>query len=241
MSGIDLERVATLDILTELKRRYACLTKPEKRVVFIGAPGSGKGTQSILLRKDYCLCHLSTGDMLREAVSAGSSLGKEAKAAMDNGKLVADNIVVGLIEEKLQSPECKRGFILDGFPRNVPQADLLKDMLSKYKQKIDDVFYFDVPDSMLFKRICGRRIHPASGRSYHVDFAPPKVDGKDDVTGDPLIQRKDDNEETLRKRLHTFHTQTTPLLDYYNKLGNLVTLDGSKKPKEVTDELFKKL
>uniref|UniRef100_A0A0G4H5T4 Adenylate kinase active site lid domain-containing protein n=1 Tax=Chromera velia CCMP2878 TaxID=1169474 RepID=A0A0G4H5T4_9ALVE len=237
MSGVDLEGVATVDLLGELKRRYNCLSKPEKRVVFVGAPGSGKGTQSTWLKREFCLCHLSTGDMLRDAVKAGTTLGKEAKKAMDEGKLVSDEIVVGLIEEKIGTPACKRGFILDGFPRNVTQADKLKGMLEGHKMKLDGVFHFDTPDDLLVKRVCGRRIHQASGRTYHTEFAPPKVAGKDDVTGEPLIQRKDDNEETLRKRLATYHSQTKPLLDYYGKSGILFHLDATKAAKEVESQL----
>ncbi|CEM35942.1 unnamed protein product [Vitrella brassicaformis CCMP3155] len=236
---VDLENVPTLDLLGEIKRRYLCLSKPEKRVVFLGAPGSGKGTQSTILRRDYCLCHLSTGDMLRDAVAAGTDLGKKAKEAMDAGKLVSDDIVVGLIEEKLKAPECKRGFILDGFPRNTAQADKLRTTLDKNKMLLDAVVNFEVPDELLVKRVCGRRVHPASGRTYHVDFAPPKRPGVDDVTGEPLIQRKDDNEETLRKRLETFHSQTVPLVSYYQKQGILHSINAAENPNVVTQEMYK--
>ncbi|CDJ27383.1 adenylate kinase, putative [Eimeria mitis] len=200
--GVSLDKVSTTDLLEELKRRYSCLSKPEGRYIFLGAPGSGKGTQSANLQKSHCYCHISTGDMLRDAVAAGTELGQKAKGIMAAGQLVPDDLVLELLSERMRSPECSRGFILDGYPRNQEQANALDKLLESQKQKIDGVVFFDTPEETLVQRVCGRRIHPASGRVYHSIFRPPKVPNKDDVTGEDLIQRKDDNEETLRKRLH---------------------------------------
>eukprot|EP00475_Leptophrys_vorax_P016382 TRINITY_DN22837_c0_g1_i1.p1 TRINITY_DN22837_c0_g1~~TRINITY_DN22837_c0_g1_i1.p1 ORF type:complete len:241 (+),score=19.79 TRINITY_DN22837_c0_g1_i1:156-878(+) len=236
-----LEDVCDRDLMHELLRRMKCAPKPEKRVVLIGPPGCGKGTQSPIIKEEHCLCHLATGDMLRAAVANKTPLGVKAKEAMDKGELVSDDLVVGIIDEAIKRPSCSKGFILDGFPRTVVQAEKLDGMLAKEGLKIDRVLNFDVPDAVLEERITGRWVHPASGRSYHTKFEPPKVAGKDDITGDPLVQRKDDNVETLRSRLSSFHRQTTPVIDYYNKKGVVVNLQADKKAAEVTSDVRKAL
>lgn len=233
----DLADVATTDLMTELLRRMKCASKPEKRVILIGPPGCGKGTQSPLLKDEYCLCHLATGDMLRSAVAAKTPLGLKAKEAMDKGQLVSDDLVVGIIDEAIKRPSCEKGFILDGFPRTVTQAEKLDAMLEKQGAKVDKVLNFEIADSILEERITGRWIHPASGRSYHTKFAPPKVAGKDDITGESLIQRKDDNAEVLKSRLEAFHKQTKPVIDYYTEKGIAVGLHAEKSPKEVSSEI----
>eukprot|EP01116_Phalansterium_solitarium_P020308 TRINITY_DN5948_c0_g1_i1.p2 TRINITY_DN5948_c0_g1~~TRINITY_DN5948_c0_g1_i1.p2 ORF type:complete len:239 (-),score=105.36 TRINITY_DN5948_c0_g1_i1:289-1005(-) len=202
-------------------------SRDKLRVVFIGPPGAGKGTQAAFLKKDHCVCHLATGDMLRDAIRSGSPIGKAAKEVMDKGGLVSDEIMVGLIQDAIKTPDCKDGFILDGFPRTIQQAEKLDQMLDAEKAKIDRAFEFAIDDNLLVRRISGRRVHPASGRTYHVDFFPPKVADKDDVTGEALIQRSDDNEETLRKRLGAFHQYTTPVIGFYKAKGILSTLDAS--------------
>jgi len=203
------------------------------RTVFIGPPGSGKGTQAFNLKRDYCVCHLSTGDMLRENIEKGTELGKKAKEAVSSGALVADELIIGMIGEAIKQPDCKTGFILDGFPRTVPQAEKLDEMLKKENATLDRAFEFAIEDSLLVKRISGRRVHLSSGRVYHVDFSPPKVPGKDDVTGEPLTQRPDDNAEVLQKRLDSYHKYTAPVVSFYKKKDLLTVLDASKKPTDV--------
>jgi len=236
-----LDDVPTTDLMSELMKRLRCSPKPERRIILIGPPGCGKGTQSPIIKEEHCLCHLATGDMLRAAVAAKTPLGVQAKAAMDKGELVTDDLVVGIIDEAIKKPSCQKGFILDGFPRTTVQAQKLDEMLAHSNTKIDKVLNFDIPDSVLEERVTGRWIHPGSGRSYHTKFAPPKVPGKDDITGEPLIQRKDDNAETLRSRLAAFHRQTEPVIDYYRKKGVVADLHAEKPPKEVSAEVNKVL
>ncbi|XVE56616.1 hypothetical protein DITRI_Ditri04bG0025200 [Diplodiscus trichospermus] len=240
-SSVDLEDVQSESLMSELLRRMKCATKPEKRLILVGPPGSGKGTQSPMIKDEYCLCHLATGDMLRAAVAAKTPLGIKAKEAMDKGELVSDDLVVGIIDEAMKKPSCRKGFILDGFPRTVGQAQKLDEMLDKQGAKIDKVLDFAIDDAILEERITGRWIHPASGRTYHTKFAPPKVPGIDDVTGEPLIQRKDDTAAVLSSRLEAFHKQTKPVIDYYSKKGIVAKLHAEKSPKEVTDEVQKVL
>ncbi|KAI3856226.1 hypothetical protein MKX03_027808 [Papaver bracteatum] len=241
-SSIDLENVESASLVTELLRRMKCYTKPDKRLILIvfGLPGSGKGTQSPIIKDEYCLCHLATGDMPRAAVAAKTPLGVKVKEAMDRGDLVSDDLVVGIIDEAMKKPSCQKGFILDGFPRTVVQAEKLDEMLGKQGAKIDKVLNFGIDDSILEERITGRWIHPSSGRSYHTKFAPPKIPGVDDVTGEPLIQRKDDTAKVLKSRLESFHRQTKTVIDYYGKKGVVAALHAEKSPKDVTSEVQKK-
>jgi adenylate kinase len=182
------------------------------RVILLGGPGAGKGTQAGYITQKYNIPQISTGDMLRAHVKAGTELGKAAKKIMDDGGLVSDDIIMGMIKERIKEDDCKNGYLFDGFPRTIPQADALKEG----GIPVDAVVEIDVDDDEIIKRMSGRRVHLASGRTYHVVFNPPKVEGKDDVTGEDLIQRDDDQEETVRKRLEVYHEQTEPLIEYYS-------------------------
>jgi len=183
------------------------------RVILLGGPGAGKGTQANYIKEKYAIPQISTGDMLRAHVKAGTELGQAAKKIMDQGGLVSDDIIIGMVKERIQEDDCKNGFLFDGFPRTIPQADALKSA----GIQVDAVVEIDVPDEEIIRRMSGRRVHLGSGRTYHVVFNPPKEEGKDDVTGEPLIQRDDDKEETVRARLKVYHDQTEPLVDYYTK------------------------
>lgn len=220
--AVNLTKVATVELIAEVQRRMTCAEKKETRTVFFGPPGAGKGTQAPKMRDEYCLCHLSTGDMLRAAIKNGSEMGKKAKSIMDAGKLVGDDVVAGIVAEAIKGPECKRGFILDGFPRTVAQAKLLDDLLTQQKLSIDSVVNLQIDDELLVKRVTGRRIHEKSGRVYNVFFDPPAVEDKDDVTGEPLMKRSDDTADKLRVRLQEFHNKTSPVLAYYgDKVTNI--------------------
>jgi len=208
------------------------------RVILLGPPGSGKGTQGGVLKEKHRVCHLATGDILREAVSKGTPMGLAAKAKMDAGELVPDEVVVGIIEDSLKTADCKRGFVLDGFPRTIPQADMLDSMLDRQHQTLDSVLEFSIPDSLLVDRITGRLVHKSSGRTYHEKFAPPKVAGKDDLTGEDLTRRSDDNVEALKKRLDAYHKQTVPLVDYYKKKGIHSVVEASKPAAECQQQIF---
>jgi adenylate kinase len=183
------------------------------KLILLGGPGAGKGTQAAFITEKYGIPQISTGDMLRAAVKAGTPMGLAAKKVMDAGGLVSDEIILGLIGERLKQPDCANGFLLDGFPRTIPQAESLR----AQGVELDCVIEIDVSDEEIIKRMSGRRVHLGSGRTYHVIFNPPKVEGKDDATGEPLIQRDDDKEETVRKRLTAYHSQTKPLTDFYSK------------------------
>ena len=182
------------------------------RLILLGPPGAGKGTQANFIKEKFGIPQISTGDMLRAAVKAGTPLGVAAKKVMDSGGLVSDDLIIGLVKDRLKEPDCANGYMFDGFPRTIPQADAMKDAAVK----IDFVLEIDVPDEEIIMRMSGRRVHEASGRTYHIKFNPPKVEGKDDVTGEPLIQRKDDEEATVKKRLDVYHSQTKPLVAYYS-------------------------
>jgi len=208
------------------------------RTILIGPPGAGKGTQAPRIQEQFCVCHLATGDMLREQVAKKTPLGVQAKRIMDTGGLVSDDIVVGMIKDQLENnKQCKNGFVLDGFPRTVPQAEKLDNMLLDRKEKIDSVVQLQIEDQLLISRITGRLIHPASGRTYHKEFHPPKKPMVDDVSGEPLIQRSDDNVDTLRKRLAAFHSQTGPVIDYYKGKGLWHRIDAAQSPSVVWDHL----
>jgi adenylate kinase len=209
------------------------------RVILLGAPGSGKGTQAQAITEKFRIPQISTGDMLRAAVREGTPLGLEAKKIMDAGQLVSDDIILGLIKERIQAEDCRNGFLLDGFPRTIAQADGLAAM----GVAIDRVVEFVVDDEEIVKRMSGRRVHPASGRVYHVVFNPPREEGKDDATGEPLIQRDDDREATVRKRLEVYHDQTKPLVGYYRRKAEqgpvkFASIDGIGSVDAIRDRLF---
>ena len=194
------------------------------KLILLGAPGAGKGTQAQFIREKYGIPQISTGDMLRAAVKAGTPLGLEAKKVMDAGGLVSDDLIINLVKDRIAQPDCAQGFLFDGFPRTIPQADAMK----AAGVKLDYVLEIDVPFDAIIERMSGRRSHPASGRTYHVKFNPPKVEGVDDVTGEPLVQRADDQEETVKKRLEVYSAQTRPLVDYY---GDWAKAEPTAAPK----------
>lgn len=194
------------------------------RLILLGAPGAGKGTQATFICQKYGIPQISTGDMLRAAVKAGTPLGIEAKKVMDAGGLVSDELIINLVKDRIAQPDCTQGFLFDGFPRTIPQAEAMR----AAGVKLDYVLEIDVPFEAIVERMSGRRSHPASGRTYHVKFNPPKVEGKDDVTGEPLVQRDDDKEETVNKRLEVYSAQTRPLVDYY---ANWAKQDPAAAPK----------
>jgi adenylate kinase len=209
------------------------------RVILLGSPGSGKGTQAQAITEKFGIPQISTGDMLRAAVREGTPLGKEAKKIMDAGLLVSDDIILGLIQERVKLPDCISGFLLDGFPRTIAQADGLAQM----GLAIDNVVEFVVDDEEIVNRMSGRRVHPGSGRTYHTVFNPPKQEGKDDETGEPLIQRDDDQEETVRKRLSVYHEQTKPLVGYYQQKAEqgsvrFASINGIGPMEAITERIF---
>ena len=215
------------------------------RLILLGGPGAGKGTQANHIKDRYQIPQISTGDMLRAAVKAGTKLGKEAKGYMDAGGLVPDGVIIGLVKERIKEADCENGFLFDGFPRTIPQADAMKEA----GVPIDAVVDIDVPDAEIIKRMSGRRAHLASGRTYHVVFNPPKEEGKDDVTGEPLVQRDDDKEETVRNRLEVYHEQTEPLIGYYQEWERSGEADAPKYIKiqgvggvdQIRDQIFASL
>ena len=211
-------------------------------IVLLGPPGAGKGTQAESICSSYGIPHISTGNMLREAIEAGTKLGLEAKSLMDSGILVSDEVIIGLVEERISAPDCSSGFLFDGFPRTIPQAEALVER----GIKIDAVVEIDVPDEDIINRMSGRRMHPASGRNYHIIYNPPVNEGKDDLTGELLIQREDDKPETVRDRLKVYEEQTSPLVDFYSRLSeredlNYIKVLGTASPKEVAENIYKQL
>ncbi|HHJ37865.1 MAG: adenylate kinase [Methylothermaceae bacteria B42] len=209
------------------------------KIMLLGAPGSGKGTQAQFICERYQIPQISTGDMLRAAVKAGTPLGRQAKAIMDAGELVPDDIILNLIKERISQPDCEKGFLLDGFPRTIAQAEGLE----KMGVTLDYVIEIDVPDEEIIKRLSGRRVHPGSGRVYHLLYNPPKEDCKDDLTGEPLIQRDDDKEETVRKRLEVYHQQTAPLIDFYRQKAEkgrvkFYSIPGLGSVEEIRERIF---
>lgn len=212
------------------------------RIILLGAPGAGKGTQAQFLMAKFGIPQISTGDMLRTAIKAGTELGKKAKAVMDAGQLVSDDLIIGLVKERIAQDDCKAGFLLDGFPRTIPQADAMKSS----GVSVDSVIEFDVPDEVIVERMGGRRVHPGSGRVYHIVYNPPKTEGVDNETGEELAIRPDDEEATVRKRLGIYHEQTKPLVEYYQgeaQSGNCsyLTIDGTQPVDEVSAILAEKL
>ena len=204
-------------------------------IILLGAPGAGKGTQAKFITEKFNIPQISTGDMLRNAIKSGSELGLKAKEIMDKGQLVSDEIVIGLVKERILEPDCKNGYLFDGFPRTNAQAEALKSA----GVTIDYVIEINVPDEAIISRLSGRRVHLSSGRTYHVEFNQPKISGKDDVTGEDLIQRDDDKEETIKKRLEVYHAQTAVLSSYYaaDKKVKFIKVDGTKSVDQVTNEL----
>ena len=206
-------------------------------IIFLGPPGCGKGTQAQKLINEFGFVQLSTGDMLRAAINSGSKIGKHAKSAIDKGNLVSDDIVIGIVRDRIFNAECAGGYMLDGFPRTLAQADKLDQILSEHHQKIDVVIRLCVPDDLVLRRIAGRRFHLASGRSYNIEFNPPLIEGKDDITGEQLVQREDDKEEIVQSRLNTYHELTEPLVRYYQKQGILRAIDGTGSPENIYTEI----
>lgn len=214
------------------------------RVILLGAPGAGKGTQAQFIIEKYGIPQISTGDMLRAAVKAGTELGKQAKEVMDRGDLVSDDIIIGLVKQRVAESDCTNGYLLDGFPRTIPQAEAMREN----GIDVDYVVEIDVPDDEIIARLSGRRVHPGSGRTYHLIYNPPKTDGKDDVTGEDLVHRVDDHEDTVKKRLHVYQDQTSPLVEFYSSWHSqseaapvYAKVLGSGSVEEIKDRIFASL
>ena len=223
---MDLSKASLEDLRRELTRRENCEKMPKKNIILLGPPGSGKGTQSNRIVHDFCYCQLSTGDLLRDHVANKTPLGVRAKEAMDKGQLVSDEIVNSILVSAIRSPQCSRGIIFDGYPRNAEQAENLNTLLAGEGRKLDNVINLQVDEEKLYERIEGRRVHLPSGRSYHVKFNPPKVEGVDDVTGEPLVHRNDDKREVMQGRIEIYNKKTAPVIDYYSQHGLVTKLDA---------------
>ena len=211
--------------------------KKNIHIILLGPPGCGKGTQAQNLIREFDFVQLSTGDMLRAAISKGTEIGMQAKSIIDKGELVSDEIVIGIVRDRIFSTECECGYMLDGFPRTLAQAEKLDQILLDRNQQIDVVVRLCVPDNIAIRRIAGRRFHITSGRSYNIEFNPPKIEGRDDITGEKLVQRKDDKEEIVQSRLNTYHELTEPLVRYYQKQGILKAIDGAGSPENIYAEI----
>ena len=211
------------------------------RIILLGAPGAGKGTQAKIIEQKFNIAHISTGDMIRETIKSGSELGGELKQILDAGQLVSDEFIIKIVKDRISKDDCKNGFMLDGVPRTIVQAE----QLDALGVNIDYIVEVDIPDELLIERITGRRVHPASGRTYHVKFSPPKKDGVDDVTGEELILRTDDNEDTVKERLSVYHAQTSPLINFYRdfkctntKAPKYIKVNGNQAVEKVTNNIF---
>jgi len=238
--------VSQLELRVDSLEKSAGLQKAsssgQRRFVLMGPPGAGKGTQAPKLKGKFCICHLATGDMLRSQVAKKTALGRDAKKIMDQGNLVSDEIMVNMIKNEITSnKECANGFILDGFPRTVVQAQKLDAMLDDRRERLNSAIEMQIQDALLVSRITGRLVHPASGRSYHQEFNPPRQTMKDDITGEPLVQRADDNAETLKKRLEVYHDQTNPVVGYYKNTGIWKGIDASQSPNLVWRSILNSL
>lgn len=214
------------------------------RIILLGAPGAGKGTQAKIIEQKYNIAHISTGDMIRETIKSGTEIGKELKKILDAGQLVSDEFIIEIVKDRISKDDCKNGFLLDGVPRTIIQAE----QLDKLGVDIDYILEVDVADELLIERITGRRVHPASGRTYHIKFNPPKVADIDDVTGEPLIARTDDNEATVKERLSVYHDQTAKLIDFYRnfssentKTPKYIKINGNQAVESVSQDIFDKL
>jgi adenylate kinase len=225
------------DLKHEITRREQCLKMPKNNIILLGPPGAGKGTQSSFITEHFCYCQLSTGDALRDNINRKTPLGLKAKDFMDKGALVPDELVNDLLLGAINSVSCQRGVIFDGYPRNQAQAENLDGLLSKVGRKLDKVIELKVDEQILFERISGRRVHPDSGRTYHVKFNPPKVSDKDDVTGEPLIQRPDDKVETLKARIDVYNQKTYPIASFYQKKHMLQTIDAMQGINKIQEQI----
>jgi len=232
-----LQNATLKELQNEIKRRESCLQQPKNNIILLGAPGSGKGTQSGFITDKFCYCQISTGDLLRENIEKKTKTGLKAKEYMDKGALVPDELVNEVLLNAINSPSCERGAIFDGYPRNLTQAENLDKLLGSVGRRLDKVIELKVNEEILIERISGRRIHPKSGRSYHIKFNPPKVEGFDDVTGEQLVQRPDDNVETLKSRLDVYNQKTYPISSYYQKKNLLKTVDAMQNIDKIANQV----
>jgi adenylate kinase len=234
---MDLSKASLKELKNEVNRRENCEKMPKKNIILLGPPGSGKGTQAIKLMNDFCYCQLSTGDLLRDAVKNKTPGGLKAKDAMDKGQLVSNDIIYEIMENEMKSPNCARGIIFDGFPRTAEQAESLGNFLKNFGRDLDNVYELKVNLEEVIERAEGRRIHLASGRTYHIKNNPPKVDMVDDVTGEPLIHRADDVREVIKSRMEVYEKKTIPVADYYEKIGLLRKIDAMQSIQNVYSDI----